>query len=337
MLGWLRRILSPPRDVYGLDHAVLNVRLPPQTMWMNMGYWEHTADFPQACEALLDQVLSAGLLAEDRSDSHGVRIVDVGCGCGDQSLYLMELMKSDGDDSRDVHMPSSLRARGKNHRSSPERPLIDSYVGITLEPAQAALAQQRIQDAQQRDIDLKQKTKAEIFCADAADPSTWPTHLHQSLPSSQNEKAQTETTWLLALDTMYHFQPSRLPLLKHAHESLHASLMAFDLILADSVSWRDHLFLRLVCWFTGSPFGNFISRAEYERLLVAARYDAGSIEIRDVSKHVFAGLAAFLDARVKEGKPFGMKMGKFRAARAVFGWWARSGVVRGVVVVARRH
>ncbi|KAJ5610268.1 hypothetical protein N7510_006987 [Penicillium lagena] len=247
-------------------------------------------------------------------------------------------MKPDGDDSRDVHMPSGLRARGKNHRSSTERPLIDSYVGITLEPAQAALAQQRIHNMQQRDSDINQKKTAEIFCADAADPKNWPTDLHQSLSlSSSSEKAKAKTTWLLALDTMYHFRPSRLPLLKHAHDSLHASVMAFDLILADSVSWRDRLFLRLVCWLTGSPFGNFISRAEYERLLVAAGYDSGSIEIRDVSRHVFVGLAAFLDVRVKEGKPLGMKMGKFRAARAVFGWWARSGVVRGVVVVARRQ
>jgi hypothetical protein len=41
MLGFLKRLLGGARnDVYGLDHAVLNVQLPPQTMWMNMGYWE---------------------------------------------------------------------------------------------------------------------------------------------------------------------------------------------------------------------------------------------------------------------------------------------------------
>ena len=26
--------------LYGLDHAILNVEVPPQQMWMNMGYWK---------------------------------------------------------------------------------------------------------------------------------------------------------------------------------------------------------------------------------------------------------------------------------------------------------
>jgi hypothetical protein len=29
------------------------------------------------------------------------------------------------------------------------------------------------------------------------------------------------------------------------------------------------------------------------------------------------------------------KMGKFKGAGRMFGWWARTGVVRGVVIVAR--
>lgn len=41
MLGFLKRAFAAPsNNLYGLDHAVLNVRLPPQSMWMNMGYWE---------------------------------------------------------------------------------------------------------------------------------------------------------------------------------------------------------------------------------------------------------------------------------------------------------
>jgi hypothetical protein len=27
-------------DLYGLDHGVLNVGVPPASMWMNMGFWE---------------------------------------------------------------------------------------------------------------------------------------------------------------------------------------------------------------------------------------------------------------------------------------------------------
>lgn len=41
MLRFLKRAFwAPSSNIYGLDHAVLNVRLPPQSMWMNMGYWE---------------------------------------------------------------------------------------------------------------------------------------------------------------------------------------------------------------------------------------------------------------------------------------------------------
>jgi hypothetical protein len=38
MLGLFKKALES--RMYGLDHAVLNVQLPPETMWMNMGYWE---------------------------------------------------------------------------------------------------------------------------------------------------------------------------------------------------------------------------------------------------------------------------------------------------------
>jgi hypothetical protein len=135
---------------------------------------------------------------------------------------------------------------------------------------------------------------------------------------------------------MYHFQPSRLPMLRYASSALHASFMAFDLLLADNTSWWQRLKMRLVCWVTGTPFTNFLTREEYVRLLVAAGYDPSSIEIKDISRHVFPGITEFLGQRIQEGQPHGLKLGKFRGARSVFGWWARSGIVRGVVVVARR-
>lgn len=35
-------------ELYGLDHAVLNVEVPPKSMWMNMGYWEVCACYSYA-------------------------------------------------------------------------------------------------------------------------------------------------------------------------------------------------------------------------------------------------------------------------------------------------
>jgi hypothetical protein len=38
---WLSKTEGEGRPtVYSLDHARLNVQLPPEKMWMNMGYWK---------------------------------------------------------------------------------------------------------------------------------------------------------------------------------------------------------------------------------------------------------------------------------------------------------
>lgn len=228
-----------------------------------------------------------------------------------------------------------LRQRASGLAQS--QPLLDSYIGITLEPAQAQFAAMRVRNMRNGSENEQGQTSAQIFRADAANPTSWTGDLKSSINNMMVSSADPNTTtWLLALDTMYHFRPSRQPIIHYAHHTLHASLMAFDLILTDGVSWRDRVMLRLVCWLTGSPFSNFISRQEYIDLLVAAGYDRSMIEVRDVSGHVFRGLADFLGRRVKEARPFGIKMGKYRAARVVFDWWARSGIVRGVVVVAQR-
>lgn len=36
----LKAITGDEEDIYGLDHAILNVIVPPEKMWMNMGYWK---------------------------------------------------------------------------------------------------------------------------------------------------------------------------------------------------------------------------------------------------------------------------------------------------------
>lgn len=40
LLAPIAALFTRRKDLYTLDHAVLNIQLPPRTMWMNMGYWE---------------------------------------------------------------------------------------------------------------------------------------------------------------------------------------------------------------------------------------------------------------------------------------------------------
>jgi hypothetical protein len=230
--------------------------------------------------------------------------------------------------------PALRRQRNENESS---KPLVDTYVGITLLQSQAQIAQQRVLLHQERNKNEEHGRSVDVYCADGANPSSWTGQLQDRISHLVDTSLEPGmSTWLLALDTMYHFQPSRLPILRYASSTLRASFIAFDLLLADNTSWWQRLKMRLVCWVTGTPFTNFLTREEYVRLLVDAGYDRSRIEIKDISRHVFPGITEFLGRRIQEGQPYGLKLGKFRGARSVFGWWARSGVVRGVVVVARR-
>lgn len=253
----------------------------------------------------------------------------MGIGCGDQSLRILGYKKRDEKSSAEVN----------------GSPLFDSYVGVTSLPVQAEFASQRIEHhlSKTESDNTKANPTAQIFCADAANPPSWPSELHASLDPFQTEtktqdgKEETEN-WLLALDTLYHFHPSRTPLFKYTYSTLHASIMAFDLLLPSSprLSFWTRLLLRLLCLFSGSPYTNFHTEEEYTALLVGAGYDIEKIEFRDISEDVFAGIAGFCQRRGEIVSAYGMgKMGKFKGAGRMFGWWARTGVVRGVVIVAR--
>ncbi|OKL57793.1 hypothetical protein UA08_07020 [Talaromyces atroroseus] len=342
-------------NLYGLDHAILNVTVPPESMWMNMGYWKNTTLFQGACQALLDQVLiMAGLLGQHESSavtptslSSFIKIIDVGFGCGDQSLYLTRKLHrtmkpsentvalSSIDPSNDGDGAPSLTSDHKIH------PLFDSYVGINITPSQVEIAQRRLlASGDESTLPSPSTQKVEVFLADAGNPASWDTKLKEAVYSefTQNTEQNTQPamemqTWLLALDTLYHFKPSRMPLFECAYKDMQASIMAFDLLMSDNASLWDRFRLRLMCLFTGIPYSNFMTKKEYKAMLTLAGYEHSMIEMQDISEHVFSGIANYIRTKEAELGVYGMTLGKFKAAGNAFGWWATTGVVKGLEYV----
>jgi hypothetical protein len=109
--------------------------------------------------------------------------------------------------------------------------------------------------------------------------------------------------------------------------------MAFDLCLADSASYSNLLALRILTRFMGAPWANFVTKEQYREKLVEAGYR--DIVIRDVSEQVFRPLASFLEGQGRRLEGIGLGLGPFHVAKWLFGWWGRTGIVRGVIVVTK--
>jgi hypothetical protein len=287
-----------------------------------------------------------------------IRLLDVGIGCGDQSVRILGYKRGTGPGMHRCEAETADQdgAGDAKDAMSPKKPLFDSYVGITSIPVQAQFAKQRVERLEKENPralsssstpspskkgegeGLTPSNRAQVFCADAANPSSWSPELKASLPPAPAQ--QIEENWLLALDTLYHFSPSRLPLLKYAHSTLHASLMAFDLLLpTPKPSLWTRLILRILCVLTGTPYTNFLTEDEYSALLVEAGYDLSDISFRDISGDVFGGIAGYINSREEVLNGYGLGgskgMRKFAGAGKIFGWWARTGVVKGVIISAR--
>ncbi|KAI9149072.1 hypothetical protein HJFPF1_11118 [Paramyrothecium foliicola] len=305
-------------DPYGLGHWKLNLETPLKSMWMNVGYWKDEqgqaiTNLPQASASLLREVISSsGILEKNRKDvpSGQLAILDLGFGCGDQTWELVRLTQS---------------AKWPSFR----------YVGLSLNQAQVQFAQWKVHRElaalpESHTVDAK---SVQLFCANAAKPNTWTAEVVKSVNALADD-VFTER-WLLALDCIYHFSPSRKPILKHAAGKLKANYMAFDLMLSDSASFRNVLIARTIGVMMGCPMRTFVREKEYREQLVECGYHDGSIEVREITEHVFPGLVDFISRQdVALGK-YAIPMGGFKLAQRIFRWFSASGVIRAVIVTAR--
>lgn len=151
-----------------------------------------------------------------------------------------------------------------------------------------------------------------------------------------NDGAEHLETWILGLDTFYHFQPSRWPVIDYASKSLGASLMAFDLCIAENLTMWQRMVIWMLATFGQSPLANWVTISEYRDRLVDAGYAKENIEIHDISEYVFGPLYGFMKRRETELEQHGLSIGRFRYAAKMFGWWHKTGAVRGCIVIARK-
>ncbi|KIW00528.1 uncharacterized protein PV09_07886 [Verruconis gallopava] len=318
------------KTLYALDHAKLNVCLPPPSLWMNMGYWKNTEDFPTACEALLKEVLKAAKILQELKSKKDepmnvtVSIIDLGFGCGDQCLYFKRVLES----------------QTRNRIFGEWRARLEAYVGITLEQTQFRVALDR--------LGHETHTQLRIHCADAGRPQSWDTELQNDVIKAcqmSTEKdvgikplggTQSHQNWVLGLDTLYHFQPSRWGVIEYANRQLDASLMAYDLCIADDISVWMRVLLRLMSSLGQSPFANWSTVDDYRKKLVSVGYAEDKIEIHDISAHVFRPLASFLKKREQHLEVYKVPLGRYRYVARMFDWWAQTGAVRGCIIVARK-
>ncbi|KAJ6441193.1 methyltransferase domain-containing protein [Purpureocillium lavendulum] len=314
-------------DIYSLGHWKLNLRTPLDSMWMNLGYWktpqgQPVDQFADACLGLLTEILAtAGLVRRDDaaagvvtvvqpapSRGGAVSVLDLGFGCGDQTLALARLVAPAWPDFR--------------------------YVGLTLNESQRQTASRALhREAASGAADAPDQASFKLFCANAAKPGTWSPAIRDAVEGLADKRFKER--WLLALDCLYHFSPSRKPIFELAARKLGANVMAFDLVLNDKASWRERALVRVVGLMMNCPLYTFLTEAQYRQQLAQCGYDADQTVIRDISDDVFAGVADYLQRQERALSPYGISIGGFKLAGRLFGWFDRSRVVRAVIVVGR--
>lgn len=262
---------------------------------------------------MLNLVLAEAGFSKETASRHSRCLIDVGFGCGEQIIHLMS--------EKPIRPYDKLWWDYENHQV-----YFEHYIGVTQDKAQHQYAQQRVKELKKDNI--------RVFCADASAPWLWSEDLFQTSHKAQNI---TQETWCLALDTAYHFLPSRWDFFHHMWRYYTASIMAFDLCLSPTATLSQKIVLRILTMLMGAPWANFDTPEVYRQKLIGLGYPADGVKIIDVSEHVFAPLAEFMEEQDHMLRTLGYGLGSFQAAKWLFRWWGKTGLVRGVVVIAEHE
>ena len=306
---------------------------------------------------------TADLIDEDgyRTGRWPIKLVDLGFGCGDQTIEITKNYPTLASSYigltidptqhnfayqrllslRLLQDPSLTTDMPSNNPKQEKQAELDRYPNNRID-----LLHQKLED-HAKELNGRKKN-INLFCADAAQPAKWTQELKEAIKPnlarqlrensqlSSLSRSRKQETWILSLDTLYHFSPSRQPIFNHAYQNLQASIMAYDLIFGEGTTLVERTCMRIIALIMGCPMGNFLTAVEYKKRLLKAGYEEDKVEISDISEYVFKGLADYLKKRNRELEVYlGRGIGTYKVSEWLLRWWARSGIVRGCIVVAK--
>ncbi|WFD41425.1 hypothetical protein MPSI1_000052 [Malassezia psittaci] len=237
-----------PESYASLAHLAWNVKRP-QSEWLNMGDWSHTQSFPEACEALARRLQEAAQIPEQ------ARVLDVGHGCGDSLLMLLQRNTSY------VHGVTSLHAHAARAQAR-----CGSRAKVHCLDATEYLSQ-------------TQHTYDTILALDCAyhfdDRARFFREAYDALAPG-GKLALVDLLAAYPYPSQDTVEPSRLPAPRRA-----PSL------------WRRFMH-SVVCFMSGTQPKSFVSFETYREQLSEAKFCTKDIEMHDISADVFPGFANFL-------------------------------------------
>ncbi|KAK9456655.1 hypothetical protein V1511DRAFT_520629 [Dipodascopsis uninucleata] len=312
-------------EVYSFAHIMLNLDSMPPAMWNNMGYWPiHSrhlnmipSDFKSACANMANRLsLNANLCTADS-------LIDVGIGCGDQSLLYA--------------------------------PQVEKYIGITSLTSHSAIASRRLAFQQNAEI-------LTLDASDPVNDWP-PSILRRSLVEGQVNKILALDCLYHFTPTREKFLTYVNRTLECAFNkgATEVCFAAEDLVCDDKVSLKNNFLLAAFCLAANAPLQNiFTTKQQYLTLLQRCgftREKGWSIAIEDISDCVFPGLASFLEYRANINcsstlssstaltsppapQPFEinhfLRFERFAAFSKVIRWWADTGIVRSVMITVKK-
>ncbi|CDU25603.1 uncharacterized protein SPSC_05496 [Sporisorium scitamineum] len=323
LLGVLILLLrSNEREPYQTMSCLALNTQPPTTAWMNMGFWtpqlgRTQLDFPLACQTLAQQLYAAAGLKP------GMKVLDVGCGAGQSTLYLLDEFK-----------PKVLHA-------------------VTSLPEEAVFAAERLQHRlREGQKGGEGQTQAKVWAQDVLE---W-------LRSGQGEGKKYDVILALDCAFHFSDRAEYIRLAtkrlnkggKLAFVDLlsaypcPAELPSSKVVLgnppypSEAPSLMRQLEHNFTCLLASVKPKNLWSIERYHDVLRAeGRFDAEGIEMRDITADVFPGFARFLQSFATEGAAWrgggwAMRKGLGAFSDVVKGWSEQGGLVRMFIVVARK-